>query len=350
MHLRTAGFFLCLIAPQLFAADSAPSNYELKPILLPGANGAVTLDYFAYDPSTEKVWVPASNLGSVVAVDEKTDAISQITGFKIGEIERRGQKRTMGPTAATIGDGVIYIGNRADATLCVINAKTLERGECVPLSRDRKITPDGVVYVAATNELWMTTRPLSASNADAAKSLEVFDASDPRHLKWKATVPLDNLSEGYAVDNDRGLFYTNVEETGTTVAVDVHTKKMASKWSHGCADVGGLALDPVRRFLFNACGDHVVNMDAAHDGKVLDSIQTGAGLDNIDYSPEKKLLYAAASQAATLIIAEVSDDGKFHLKATVPSVKGARGVVAAKGETAYLIDPAEGKILKLIHK
>ena len=350
MQLRTAGFFLCLVAPQLFAADPAPSNYELKPISLPGANGAVTLDYFAYDPSTGKVWVPASNLGSVVVVDEKTDAISQITGFKTGEIERRGQKRTMGPTAATIGDGVIYIGNRGDATLCAINAKTLERGECVSLSRDRKITPDGVVYVAATKELWITTRPLSASNADTAKSLEVFDASDPRHLKWKATVPLDNLSEGYAVDNDRGLFYTNVEETGTTVAIDVHTKKIASKWNHGCADVGGLALDPARRFLFNACGDHVVNMDAAHDGKVLDSIQTGSGLDNIDYSSEKKILYAAASQAATLIIAEVSDDGKFHLKATVQSVKGARGVVAAKGETAYLIDPAEGKILKLIRK
>jgi len=34
----------------------------------------------------------------------------------------------------------------------------------------------------------------------------------------------------------------------------------------------------------------------------------------------------------------------------VPTVKGARSVVAGKGETAYLIDPAEGRILKLIHK
>jgi hypothetical protein len=34
----------------------------------------------------------------------------------------------------------------------------------------------------------------------------------------------------------------------------------------------------------------------------------------------------------------------------VPTVKGARGVVAAKDETAYLIDPAEGRILKVTHK
>jgi len=73
-------------------------------------------------------------------------------------------------------------------------------------------------------------------------------------------------------------------------------------------------------------------------------------LDNIDYSTEKGILYAAASQAATLTIAEVGDDGKFRLKATVPTVKGARSVVAGKGETAYLIDPAQGRILKLIRK
>ena len=51
-----------------------------------------------------------------------------------------------------------------------------------------------------------------------------------------------------------------------------------------------------------------------------------------------------------MTIAEVGDDGKFHLKATVPTVKGARGVVAGKGGTAYMIDPAEGRILKLTHK
>src|SRR5262249_43123767 len=108
--------------------------------------------------------------------------------------------------------------------------------------------------------------------------------------------------------------------------------------------------DAARRFLFVACGDHVVNLDAGHDGKVLDSITTGAGLDNIDYSVDGKLLYAAASQAANLTIAEVDEHGKFHLKATVPTVKGARGVVAGKGETEYRIDPAEGRILKLTHK
>src|SRR5438874_13177823 len=130
---------------------AADSNYELKPISLPGATGAVALDYFAYDRATGKLWVPASNTGSVDVIDEKTDAVTQVTGFQTGEIERRGRRITVGPTAASIGDGVVYIGNRGDATLCWIDKSSLNRGECVPVSTDHSVTPYGVLYVAATN-------------------------------------------------------------------------------------------------------------------------------------------------------------------------------------------------------
>ena len=117
-------------------ACAADTNYELKPISLPGATGTVALDYFAYDRATGKLWVPASNTGSVDVIDEKTDSVSRITGFPTGEIERRGRKITVGPTAATIGKGVVYIGNRGNATICVVDGKTLSRGECVPVSPD----------------------------------------------------------------------------------------------------------------------------------------------------------------------------------------------------------------------
>src|SRR5438874_9535056 len=329
------------------------SDYELTPISLPGASGVVALDYFAYDRATGKVWVPASNTGNVDVIDESSDAVSQVTGFKTGEVELRGRKITLGPTAVSVGDGVVYIGNRGDSTLCIIDAHSLERGECLqvaPPSAGPAAAPDGVVYVAVTRELWITTGALPLGIASADKSLQVFDASDPHHLKRKTKIPLEGSAEGYAVDNQRGLFYTNLEEAGNTIAIDVRSHKAVAKWDPGSRELQGLALDNARNFLFVACGDHVVSIDAGHGGKVIDSITTGPGLDNIDYSPEQKVLYAAASQAASLTVAEVDDHGKFHLRATVPTVKGARGVVAGKGETAYLIDPAEGRILKLIRK
>jgi DNA-binding beta-propeller fold protein YncE len=335
------------------AAEPVASNYELKPLSLPGATGVVTLDYFAYDRSTGRLWVPASNTGSVDVIDEATNNVSQVIGFQTGEVELRGRKIKLGPTAVSIGDGVVYIGNRGDSSICTIDAHTFERGECLevaPFSAGRAAAPDGVVYVAATRELWITTGapPLGISSAD--KSLQVFDASDPRHLKRKTKIPLEASAEGYAVDNQRGLFYTNLEETGKTIAIDVHSHKVTTSWDPGSRELQGLALDKARNLLFVACGDHVVSIDAGHGGNVLDSIATGPGLDNIDYSADAKLLYAAASQAASLTIAEVDEHGKFHLRTTVPTAKGVRGVVAGKGETAYLIDPAEGRILKLTRK
>jgi DNA-binding beta-propeller fold protein YncE len=351
--LKLAGIGVFCFTPVFAQSPTPNSHYELKRINLPDANGVVALDYFAYDRAAGKLWVPASNTGSVDVIDDVTDAVSQVTGFRTGEVELRGRKITLGPTAVSIGDGVVYIGNRGDSTLCVIDAHSLERGECLevaPISAGRAAAPDGIVYVAATRELWITTGAPPLGIASADKSLQVFDASDPHHLKRKTKIPLDGSAEGYAADNQRGLFYTNLEETGNTIAIDVRAHKAVAKWDPGSRELQGLALDSARNFLFVACGDHVVSIDAGHGGKVIDSITTGPGLDNIDYSSDGKVLYAAASQAATLTVAEVDSSGKFRLKATVPTVKGARGVVAGKGETAYLIDPAEGCILKLTHK
>ena len=351
MFCTIVPFTIFFLAAQL-NAHKVTSDYELVPIPLPGAKGVVSLDYFAYDRSTGKLWVPASNTGNVDVIDENSDAVSQVSGFKTGEVELRGRKVPLGPTAVSIGDGVVYIGNRGDSSLCVIDAQSLKREGCLqvaPPSAGPAAAPDAVVYVAATKELWITTGAPPIGVASADKAIQVFDASEPSHLKLKLKIPLDGSAEGYAVDNQRGVFYTNIEEAGKTVAIDVRSHKVVSTWKvHD--DLQGLALDSARGFLFVACGDHVSSLDVAHGGRVADSLVTGAGLDNIDFSSEKKLLYAAASVTATLSIIEVGDDGKFHLRALVPTVKGARGVVAGKGETAYLIDPAKGQILKLTYE
>src|SRR5207237_3742558 len=132
------------------------SDYELTPISLPGASGVVALDYFAYDRSTDRVWVPASNTGNVDVIDGSSDAVWQVTGFKTGEVELRGRKITLGPTAVSVGDGVVYIGNRGDSSLCVIDTHSLQCEECLqvaPPSAGPGSAPAGVVYVAATRQL-----------------------------------------------------------------------------------------------------------------------------------------------------------------------------------------------------
>ena len=159
MFCAIAPLSIFLTAAQL-NAHKVTSDYELTPIALAGASGVVSLDYFAYDRSTGKLWVPASNTGNVDVIDENSDAVSHVTGFKTGEVELRGQKVPLGPTAVSVGDGVVYIGSRGDSSLCVIDAQSLKREECLevaPVSAGPASAPDAVVYVAATKELWVTT-------------------------------------------------------------------------------------------------------------------------------------------------------------------------------------------------
>src|SRR5271165_402624 len=85
---------------------------------------------------------------------------------------------------------------------------------------------------------------------------------DPFGLRPGTLTPAHKFSlpasaEGYAVDNLHGLFYTNLEEVGRTVAVDVRKRVVVSTW-RSCDNPSGLAVDARRGFLFVACTDHVI--------------------------------------------------------------------------------------------
>ena len=325
-------------------------KFTLKALALPGAAGTVSLDYFAYDPRGGRLWVPASNTGRVILIDGRTDAVTFIDGFPTREVDFKGKRPLVGPTSVALGDGTVYVGNRGDSTICAINATTLKIGECAPVaSRDAGMgaAPDSLTYVAATRELWLTrgVPPLDIPSSDAA--ITVLDVSDPSHVKPKDKIVLGGSAEGFAVDAVRGRFYTSLEEERTTVAIDVHSHKILARWHSGCDEPHGLALDATRGVLFVACKARVVAMDVAHNGRSLGSLDTGAGLDNIDYLPAKHLLYAAAAEAAVLTVARVDESGSLSASQTVPTVRGARGVVVDSEGHAYLIDPLGGRILKV---
>lgn len=352
--LKITAIFLVLALATAWAGDAkhttGPVKFTTKELPLPGATGLVTLDYFAFEPAHQRVWVPAGNLGAVDVIDARTDKITPIPGFRTAEREVRGQRRVLGPSSATLGDGVVYVGSRADSSICALDTATLKLGDCISSASPAEGlvgAPDAVVYVPLTREVWITRAAPPLGIAAPDKSLSVFDASDPRHLKPKGKIAVAGSAEGYAVDLKRGRFYTNIEEDGRTLAIDPRTRKIISTWHSGCDEPRGLALDTDRGFLFVACSARVIELDVNHDGRVLGSIETGGGLDNIGYSEAEHRLYAAASVAAKLTVASVDKQGKMQTIATLPTTAGMRGVIAASPGHAYLIDPRGGKIWKV---
>ncbi|GAC1551583.1 MAG: hypothetical protein NVS3B10_14060 [Polyangiales bacterium] len=314
---------------------AAPSTSAASALPLPGAQGTAFLDYIAYERGGRRVWVPVGSTGSVDVLDTSAKTFTRIDGFKTVEREARGQKRTMGPSAVSIGDGFAYVGNRGTSEVCAIDTKALKLANCLKLPS----AIDGVAYVASAKEVWVT--------APHDGTLIVLDASKPGQLAAKTTIRLPGEPEGYAVDESRGLFFTNLEDKGGTVVIDVKTHKPRATWSAGCGADGprGVAFDEARNFLVVACTDRVQVLDAGHDGAKLGALETGAGVDNIDLLAPKKLVFVAAGKAARLTVARLDDQGKLVVIATLPTSPGARNPVADEGANVYVADSQGSRIL-----
>ncbi len=312
-----------------------PAHLVAQSLPLPGASGPASLDFIFYERSPSRVWVPAGSTGSVDVLDTASGAFTRVEGFKTAERERHGKKRTIGPSAGSVGDGFAYIGNRATSEVCPVDVKTLKTGTCVKMSAET----DGVVYVAPSKEVWVTL--------PKEQTIAVLDASKPGTLKPRAPIKLDGSPECYAVDVGRGIFFTNLEDEGRTVAVDIETRKVEATWNPGCGADGprGVAFDAAHDFVIVACTDHVQVLDAGHGGAPLGRLDTGAGVDNLDYVDRTHLLYVAAGKAARLTVAAVDDKGRLAVVATGQTSEGARNAVADANGTAYVADSRQARLL-----
>jgi DNA-binding beta-propeller fold protein YncE len=323
-----------------FAAGSQAAGqdpgYAVHILTLPDhGQGNITMDYIAYDSKTGYLWVPAINIGSVYVVDTSNESVREITGFATRELEVQGRKRIQGPSGVSIGHGVVYIGDRADSSICAIDERTLSRKNCGHIDA----TPDGVVYVGLTKEVWVT--------APGDNSVRILDSQT---LSQKEKLTFEGRPEGYAVDSKRGRLYMNYEDKDLTTAIDLNTHKTVARWQSSCGEDGphGLSLDQDAGYLFVACSTRAEVLDVGHNGEQLSSINTGDGVDDLNYSPATHMLYVGAAKDARLTVAKADKSGKLSQIAAVPTHQGARNGIVAKDGTVYLAHSQLGKLDGLV--
>src|SRR3954469_8699476 len=295
----------------LLAAASAAT-----PIKFPDVQPPVIMDYLAAEG--DRVWAPAGNTGKVFVLEG--GKFRSVDGFPT----RKGRNdRLMGPSAVTIGGSAVYVGNRGDSRIWAIDLKTLEKKGSVEMPG----TPDGVFWVAPTKEIWVTTPHENA--------IQIVDEA----MKLVGKIAVDG-PEGYAVDVAKGIVYTNLEDKDGTVAIDAKRRTIVSTWEHTCGKDGprGLALDAGRGILFVGCATQGLLALDAKTGARKGMVEAGEGVDNIDYLPSKRLVYAAAGRSEKVTVAHLEDDGSLKIVATSPVGKGARVVVVTADGTAYAAD------------
>src|SRR5262249_55498273 len=173
---------------------------------------------------------------------------------------------------------------------------------------------------------------------------------DGKTLEEKAKLTYEGNPEGFAVDAKHGRFYTNLEDKDLTLAIDLGTRKTVATWKPGCGEDGphGLRVDPDAAQLFVACGAGVEVLDTAHAGRVLSSVDTGDGVDDIDYAPATHRVYVGAARAGQLTVATVDAAGKLTVAATVPTHAGARNPAVTDKGVVYLAHSSLGGLTDLV--
>lgn len=319
------------------ASAQGSATYTTHTLNLPShGKGNITNDYITYDPKTNFVWVPAINIGSVFVIDAGNEKVHEIRGFATREIQmRNGRTRAEGPSGVYVGEGVVYIGDRADKSICAVDEKTLVRKNCGHIDS----TPDGVAYVAPTKEVWVTS--------PRDNTVRILDS---KTLQQKAKLTFPGRPEGYAVDAKRGRFYMNYEDKDLTTAIDLKTRKTVAEWHPNCGPDGphGLQIDQNSGYLFVACSTQAKVLNAGGNGEVLSSINTGDGVDDLNYSPATHMLYVGAARAAQLTVAQVNRAGKLSVVAVVPTHLGERNGVVTKDGTVYMAHARPGNFTGMI--
>ena len=319
------------------ASAQGSAKYTTHVLNLPShGKDNITNDYITYDARTNEVWVPAINVGSVYVIDAGTEKIHEITGFATKEISFPNDRTgVQGPSGVYVGDGVVYIGDRADQSICAVDEKTFERKNCGHIDS----TPDGVAYVAPAHEVWVTS--------PRDNTVRILDAGT---LEQKAKLTFPGRPEGYAVDARRGRFYMNYEDKDLTTAIDLKTHQTLAKWQPNCGPDGphGLQIDQNTGYLFVACSTEAKVLNAGGNGQVLSSIDTGDGVDDINYSPATHMLYVGAPKDGKLTVARVNAAGKLELLAVVPTHVGERNGVVAGNGTVYMAHARPGNFTGMV--
>ncbi|MDP9361186.1 MAG: hypothetical protein M3P29_07025 [Acidobacteriota bacterium] len=174
---------------------------------------------------------------------------------------------------------------------------------------------------------------------------EVFRIS-PKHdsLTSVASIAVPGGPESLVIDSAGGRAFTHLW-SGTSVVIDLRSRKVAVKWPNRCDGSRGIAYDEHSQFLFAGCAEgQAVVMDAAHCGRVLATASAGSGVDIIDYDPVRRHLYLPGARSATMTIFSVAANGSLTQLATMPTAHGAH-CVTTDGKDAYVCDPDRGRIL-----
>ncbi len=295
---RAGSAFIFLVLAGFLTACSGlklnPFNLATQVVALP-FNTAVSFNELTYDSQLRRVIIPAAETGQVALVNPADQQVQLISGFsRQADIANP----IIGATSVAVEGGFLFGLDQATKSIKTIQLSTGVMISSTPV----QAAPEYIRFVSATNELWVTEKSLH--------QIEVFSVSEdePPVLQSTGIISVPNGPEGLAVDDLRGLAFTNRPDQSLTDVIQVMTHSVIAQWGSGCSSAKGMALDENDGYLFVACQEgKLVVMDINNDGFQVTSQNFGGDLGAVAYNPALHHAYLPSGVSGVVAVFQLQN-------------------------------------------
>jgi DNA-binding beta-propeller fold protein YncE len=288
-------------APAWGQAAVADGQYKIVKTAKVGGEGR--FDYVFADSVGRKLYVPrAGGRGSA--------AKSRVSVFDLDTLAPLGEIADTNGVHGVAVDPQSGHGFSSSNPVVMFDTKTLATIKTIPAEG----SPDGIFFEPATERVYVLSH--------SAPNVTVIDAKDGSIV---GTIDLGGAPEQGQSDGN-GHVYIDIEDQDNVAVVDAQTMKVTAHYGLNGkgGGPGGLGLDAKNHVLFAFCHDPAVCVIlSADDGKILDTLPIGAGVDAGGFNPNTMEAFSSQGDGTLTIIKENSATS-FAVEQTVKTMRGAK--------------------------
>jgi YVTN family beta-propeller protein len=277
------------------AASASAAHYAITQHYPLGGVGG--WDYLSIDSAAHHLFI---------ARDDRVMVVDTQSGKLLTEIS--GMQHAHGVALAT-GKHRGYVSNGKGNNVTVIDLDTLKSIGNLAISGQN---PDAILYDNASDHL--LTMNGHSNN---------ISVIDPAAGKEITTIALPGKPE-FAVSDDKGNVFINIEDKNQIVHIDTHANKLLHTWPlTSCDSPSGLAFDTATQRLFSVCDNQKMTVTDATNGHQVAVVSIGKGPDAVTFDPQTKLIFSSNGEGNLSIVHE-DDADHYAVLATLPTQKSAR--------------------------
>ncbi len=295
-----------------FFAQFANAEYKITKKINTGVDAG--WDYLIVDEPTQRLFVSHGMVTQVVDVKNGT-LLSTIADTK-------------GVHGIAIANDINkgFISNGKDTSVTIFNLKTLG---VITKTKITGLNPDAILYDEFSHRIFV----FNGKTANAT----VIDANTNKVIE---TIKLEGKPE-FSVTDGKGKIYVNIEDKNSITLINSTTLKVEKNWSIAPGEEPtGLALDTKNHRLFAVCGNKLMIVVNAENGKIITTVPIGDGCDGVAFDETTQLIFASNGEGTMTVIKQETEN-KYNAIQTVSTQKGARTITLNKTNHQLYLPAAE---------